>query len=136
MTARWNGQPCDVKVIRIVMNGTEDNPVLFWGKAFYGMERQALLVTQGSSQFVIDNEDGTGWLKVTVGMGSPSYGHRSIFGYTIVSTGEKPKQYNASEQRELHRVADEYLKARYPEEFEKSLRLRKAAEEIGKLRTI
>lgn len=77
----WNGEPCEIEVIRIKMIDSPDVPLLFWGKPFYGEPRQAIRVFYGKEPFVIDNEDGMGYRKVTKGMGSPSYGHRSIFAF-------------------------------------------------------
>jgi hypothetical protein len=49
-----------------------------WFKEFIGQEREAVEVTYYGDVFYLDNEDGSGWAKVTNGHGSPQYGHRSL----------------------------------------------------------
>lgn len=132
MKALWQNEQCDVKVLKIKILPSPEDPVCYWGKVFYYQERQALLVTQGSQQFLIDNEDGTGYLKVTVGLGSPSYGHRSIFNYEIVEEVFYAKMHNPATEQELYRLVDEYHQANNPEEFEKIKVLRETIYKMKK----
>jgi hypothetical protein len=43
-----------------------------------GTERCAVEVNYGDQRFYLDNENGSAWLKVTLGFGGPEWGHRSL----------------------------------------------------------
>jgi hypothetical protein len=86
----WNGQAAmfrvvvikvgeEPEVIRLQCEAYTDRKRFLWFKPFVNTERQAIEVHQGTGRFYIDNADGTGLLKVTEGLGSPTYGHRSVY---------------------------------------------------------
>lgn len=50
----------------------------WWCAGLEGTVREAVEVTQDGYTFYLDNEDGSGWLKVTYGLGSPQWGHSSL----------------------------------------------------------
>jgi hypothetical protein len=79
MTATfWNGKFASARRCRVVV-GEADSPRK-WYAGLEGTEREAVEVrhpTEGTV-FYIDNEDGSGWGKITWGKGSPAYGHRSL----------------------------------------------------------
>jgi hypothetical protein len=72
----WNGErtPC-----RRVLVTVGKAPALTWWCAPYeGMIRQAVEVTYNGQIFFLDNEDNSGWNKVTNRQGSPRASHRSL----------------------------------------------------------
>lgn len=73
----WNGEPVRaVKVTVTVANkGTFKTP---WFDDIVGQKRKAVEVVYGSSCFYLDDENGSGWDKVTHGKGSPHIGHRQL----------------------------------------------------------
>jgi hypothetical protein len=75
-TTYWNGEPAECRQV-IVRVGK--SPVSTWWCAdLEGKERRAVDVTSAGQVFYLDNEDGSAWAKVTVGRGSPGYGHRGF----------------------------------------------------------
>lgn len=72
----WNGEPCKARCVRVIV-GTAAKPT-FWHAGLEGTVRNAVEVTYGNQKFLLDNEDGQGWIKVTKGRGSPVYAHSSL----------------------------------------------------------
>lgn len=72
----WNGMPTAARRVRVRV-GTSMLPT-WWCAELKGTERRAVEVTYGSDRFLLDDETGQGWAKVTLGRGSPEYGHRSL----------------------------------------------------------
>ena len=73
---RWNGEPCEAVKVRVIV-GPSPRPT-WWCADIEGAEREAVRVTYCGQVFYIDNEDGSGWRKVTDGGGGPSWPHRSV----------------------------------------------------------
>lgn len=78
MTATyWNGEPCRARRV-VVRVGAAPVPS-WWCAALIGEERQAVEVRYGpAGPFFLDDEDGSGWWKVTAGHGSPRWSSRSL----------------------------------------------------------
>lgn len=74
---RWNGEPCDARRITAVVADT-DMFASYWARQFVGTRRDVVEVEYGGRTFYIDDEDGSGWHKVTQGGGSPRCGSKSI----------------------------------------------------------
>lgn len=72
----WNGEKAIARHVRVRVD--KDLPPGWWCAGLEGTIRRAVAVTYGGETFYLDNEDGSGWLKVTVGRGSPGVGHRSL----------------------------------------------------------
>lgn len=89
----WNGEQCKARRV-IAVVGRADKPT-YWFADLEGTEREVVEITcadqAGVQTFYIDNDlweehndtdsNGmlrSGWLKVTVGHGGPSWGHRMI----------------------------------------------------------
>lgn len=74
----WNGQPTPAVPVRVIV---ADAPGVqqYWARDLVGTEREAVRVTYCGAVFYLDNEDGSGWRKVTDGRGSPRWGHRSLW---------------------------------------------------------
>lgn len=73
----WNGEPCEARKVRVVV-GNEGRFISPWFAEYIGAERDAVEVTYAGRTFYIDNEDGSGWHKVTEGRGGPHLGHGSL----------------------------------------------------------
>jgi hypothetical protein len=75
-TTYWNGEktPC-AKVHVVVADGI---PPGWWCAGLEGTVRNAVRVEYNGSKFYLDNEDRSGWTKVTKGLGSPRYSHSSL----------------------------------------------------------
>lgn len=81
----WNGEPAGAERVKVLI------PRHSWPKwldADASPLRHAVRVRYGRQAFFIDNEDGSGWRKVTNGFGSPQYGHRSLPIGCAVSSGD------------------------------------------------
>lgn len=133
LSAYWNGIKCEMEVIRIRLIESNDVPLLYWGKPFYGQDRQAIRVFAQGGSFVIDNEDGMGYNKLTVGMGSPRYGHRSIFAYEEIGT-EAPIdiiKWNPMTHDFIEHKIREWQHKHHPDDYEK---LRALEREIDRMR--
>lgn len=72
----WNGEPCRAKVVTVVVGKAPRET--WWCAKLEGQQRQAVEVEYAGQKFYLDNEDGSGWWKVTQGHGSPFVGHSSI----------------------------------------------------------
>jgi hypothetical protein len=73
----WNYEPCEAVRVRVIV-ADDTFFQLYWAREFVGQERDAVRVTQaGREPFYIDNEDGSGWHKVTHG-GGPWSSHRNL----------------------------------------------------------
>lgn len=73
----WNGEPCQADRCRVIVGDVGDMP-LHWARDLVGTERAAVLVVYYSQHFLLDDEDGSGWAKVTEGRGSPRWPHRNL----------------------------------------------------------
>ena len=80
----WNGEKCRARKVRVIV-GTP-RLATFWYADLVGTERSAVEVSYGKEVFLIDDEDGSGWRKVTSGMGSPRFGHKSLSGKVVGAT--------------------------------------------------
>lgn len=72
----WNGEPCSARKVRVSV-GHALRPT-WWCAGLEGTIRQAVEVTYGERVFFLDNEDGSGWWKVTSGKGSPGAYHAGL----------------------------------------------------------
>lgn len=73
----WNGLPTPAERVRVVV---DTSPVdTWWCADLAGTERAAVRVGEpGGEVMYLDDEDGSGWWKVTEGRGSPRVPHRSL----------------------------------------------------------
>jgi hypothetical protein len=80
----WNGEPCKARVV-IAIVGASLRPT-WWCAALQGQRREVVEVQYGDQTFYLDNDaweedgdlGGSGWRKVTIGKGSPQWGHRNV----------------------------------------------------------
>lgn len=73
----WNGEPTRVEQV-LVRVGKPMAPT-WWCADLEGKTRKAVAVYYfKEGPFFLDDEDGTGWAKVTTGHGSPNQPHSSL----------------------------------------------------------
>ncbi len=72
----WNGEPCAAERCEVIV-GWSSTPT-WWCADLEGTKRQAVRVHYAGNVFYLDNEDGSGWAKVTEGHGSPNVASRSL----------------------------------------------------------
>lgn len=73
----WNGESASARKVLITVMDDGFFP-LYWAKEFVGQDRLAVEVDYNGNVFYLDDENGQGWYKVTIGKGSPRIGHRSL----------------------------------------------------------
>ncbi len=73
---QWNGEPCAARRITAIVANNDAFP-MYWARPFVGMRRKAVEVEYGGDTFYLDDEDASGWNKVTHG-GSPWLTHSSL----------------------------------------------------------
>lgn len=72
----WNGEFCKATKVRVEV-GQAPTPT-WWCVKLKGTIRKAVKVEHPEKTFFLDDEDGTGWLKVTRGRGSPMWNHHAL----------------------------------------------------------
>lgn len=72
----WNGEPTPARIVRVIVGPSPRET--WWCAKLEGAEREAVEVNYHGEIFYLDNEDGSGWNKVTAGHGSPQSGHKSL----------------------------------------------------------
>ena len=76
MKTYWNGEetPCR----RVIVEVGPSEVDTWWCAKLVGHIRQAVEVNYSTGTFYLDDEDGSGWRKVTTGMGGPRWNHKSL----------------------------------------------------------
>ena len=72
----WNGEPATCRRVRVRVGHAP--AATWWCAEMEGQERRAIEVTYGDQVFFLDDEEGDGWAKVTLGRGGPQSPHRSL----------------------------------------------------------
>jgi len=85
----WNGEETPCRRVMVVV-GKPEKPT-WWCAELEGTIREAVEISytrpvrvfgnpdaSETGKFYIDNENGSGWLKVTRGFGGPEWGHKSL----------------------------------------------------------
>lgn len=75
-STRWNGEPCAARKVRVMVADSDFFPA-YWARQYVDTVREAVEVTYNGQTFYLDNEDGSGWHKVTHG-GGPGWPHRDL----------------------------------------------------------
>ena len=131
----WNGEPALFSACKVILKECELTP-LHWQNAFVGKERECIEVIYNNESFLIDNENGTGFYKVTQGMGSPNVGHSSIadhvmLDYIDVKTCVRVIKHHMID---VHfQIVDAYQKAKNPAEYERMQAIKKHMESFQKM---
>lgn len=92
----WNGNPCRARYLTVVV---ANDPTFskYWAKSYIGQVRKAIEITiikrgiLGTSKletFIIDNEDGSGYKKITKGRGSWKYSYGVLAVKRIITTSD------------------------------------------------
>lgn len=137
MQGFWNGEPATFRGVTYEL--VEAPQPLWWQNCHVGQRRQGLEMTQGSETWIIDNEYGDGYYKVTIGMGSPRCGHKSV--HNPINVEPIPDTdirtvYDAEGLAIEATEHDDWMREKNPEEFERMQRLKaglKAHQEKYKL---
>ena len=92
-TAQWNGKPCQARTVLIEL---ADCPQYqnYWARAIVGQERNAVEVTVGDHVFYMDNQDGTGYAKITAGCGMWIFPHREVRPARIIQPQNADQLFN------------------------------------------
>lgn len=117
----WNGLPAQITCCIIEIIPAPDKPMM-WFNAFAGQERQVVEITQDGTTFIIDNQHGEGFFKVTTGMGSPGYGSSHFEEFRLVQYTEPAFWNRTLDPLQLARerkLIEEYQERTNPEEFKK-----------------
>lgn len=73
---RWNGEPFQAVKVAVRVADAPEFPE-YWAHQHINTIRQAVRVQYYGDTFYLDNEDGSGWYKVTHG-GGPGLPHRDL----------------------------------------------------------
>lgn len=123
----WNGEPCKVRFLYILIKPTECKNLAWW-KPFEGTIRQVAEVTLWGDPFIIDNEDGLGYAKLTGGgMWTQGSRHYDSVNYDIVcdvKEGEIVSVFSKEKYDETEACSDAYWRQRKPDEFERLQKLK------------
>lgn len=72
----WNGEPATFR--RVVVRVGKSLRPTWWCATLEGKTRKAVEVSYGDKNFFLDDENGSGTAKVTIGRGSPQVYHASL----------------------------------------------------------
>ena len=73
----WNYEPTPARKVRVIVGPSPKKT--WWCAMLAGTEREAVEVSYaGQAPFYLDNEDGSGWHKVTTGRGGPDQSHSEL----------------------------------------------------------
>ena len=131
----WNGEPCKARFLNIEILPTECQNMAWW-KPFEGTTRQVIEVKSWGEPFLIDNEDGLGYSKITKGGGSFQHGSRHFDGVnhrvvSDVADSEIIKGFSPDKYEEIKAIENGYWAECEPE---KHARLQAILEHGKKMR--
>lgn len=77
----WDGEPADCKRGTAIIARPPGVHPTWWTEVqgLTGTARRVVRVQKDNRIFYIDDQDGSGWRKVTNGRGSWQFGHRSLY---------------------------------------------------------
>ncbi len=131
MIGYWDNQ--QVEVVGVTYTVTKSPQPLHWQNHYAGKKRQGLKIKQKAFEFIIDNEHGDGYLKLTEGRGSFMYGHKSVV--DPISVIEIPDdqintKYDTEALEAESYARDKWMAENHPKEFKRLLELRQGAKEL------
>jgi hypothetical protein len=117
---QWNGEPCQASFVNIKILPTEVTNLAWW-KPFEGEVRRVIEIEQNGHKFLIDNEDGLGYSKITHG-GGFMHGSRHFDGMNYEVVGYTPEPeivtvFNPEAYASTAKRADDYWRIAKPDEF-------------------
>lgn len=134
-TGYWNGEPtAQFEGITYEVTKIESKP-LHWQNPLAGTRRQGLIITQGNETWIIDNEHGDGYHKLTEGHGMWTSGHASVtnpINIERIQDNEINILLNPDLLLKERRESDFYFEKNFPEEFNRMKELRAGLKEMRK----
>lgn len=121
LTGYWNGDK-SATFIGVIYKVDKAPTPTWWQNRVVGTERQGLVITYANQTWLIDNECGDGYYKLTQGFGMWQCGHKSLADYTIVKEvpdEEIITEYNSEKLAEESQLHDEWMEQNYPEDFKR-----------------
>lgn len=121
----WNGEPA--LFTGVIYEVTASNNPTHWQNRHVGKRRQGIFVHYKRQTFMIDNEHGDGYYKVTKGMGSPARGHHSVENPTnMLHIQDKHINtfYDTAALKKEVEELDQWTKENHPEVYEKIIAIR------------
>lgn len=130
----WNGEPAEITGIIYTVTKSEITP-LHWQNSCVGEKRQGIKIFHKGASFMIDNEDGQGYLKVTEGRGSFTYGHKTVMDPLYVREipdEEVKKVYDDEINKKQFSEHEKWAAKNYPQQYKKLVELRSSYANIKK----
>ncbi len=124
---KWNyTQDITYEVILVRLLKSEKTPC-HWQNAFVGEIRQVVKVhPEGQDEFYIDNEDGSGLLKIERGGGPDSYSaHVGPFEWLSVVPEKDWIQWNKEKHLKLRQRSDDWMKENHLQVYERMQSMKK-----------
>jgi len=122
----WNGE--NATFVGVTYEVTKSEGPLHWQNRHIGQRREGIQITYGKETWIIDNQFGDGYHKVTVGLGSPTCGHKSVFNpinvFEIHDSGIT-KLIDWAGMEAENQAHDDYIKQVDPEAYERLQSLKK-----------
>ncbi len=130
----WNGEQT-ATFVGVEYEVTQSDGKLHWQNMHVGKRRQGIQITQGGKTWIIDNEHGDGYYKVTDGQGSPRCGHKSVF--NPINVVEIPdsnilRNYDAVGIKSENEAHDAFIKETDPDEHKRLQALRETIKGFNK----
>lgn len=125
-TGFWNGEPT-ATFVGVTYEVVQSDGKMHWQNSHIGNRRQGIQITQGSETWIIDNEHGDGYYKVTKGQGSPRCGHKSIFNpanVVEIPDSEINVAYDSVAIQKENEAHDLFIQQVDPVEYKRLLSLR------------
>lgn len=126
MKGLWNGEPAQISVVEYEV--TKSDKPLYWNNLHVGTRRQALQVNQHGQSFLIDNQFGDGYYKVTEGKGMWRSGHKSIekpINVKPLPDDQCITVYDHEGIKKEETTYEDWQKENYPEEYKRLQSLKK-----------
>jgi hypothetical protein len=117
----WNGEPT-ATFIGVTYEVTQSDGTYHWQNRHIGQRRQGIQITCGSETWIIDNQFGDGYHKVTSGLGSPTCGHKSIFNpinVTEIPDSEINTELDWKAWDQENEIHDNYIRDTDPATYER-----------------
>jgi hypothetical protein len=114
----WNNEEVSISGVNYLV--TQSGTPLHWQNLHVGSTRQGIKIQYCGTSFVIDNENGDGYRKITKGRGSLQYSHKSVDNPNIlseISDNEIIKEINIINLLKENQSHDEFMEKENPEIF-------------------
>lgn len=122
----WNGEPATFTVVEYEVTKSEEP--LYWNNLNVGTRRQAIQIKQDEWIWLIDNQFGDGYYKVTAGKGMWTSAHKSITGPINVIYVPENKWITKIDHVGMKKENDayeEWQKANHPDDYNRLQSLKK-----------